>query len=216
MNSQAFLQACASGDLEAIKSMIASDRELLQLRSTSGQSPVLAAVYHGKPQVAALLVEQGIELDVFEAAALGEEARVRELVAGAVELANAYGNDGFTPLGLAAFLGHLAVVEFLLAKGAEVNAASKNDFSVMPLHSAVANAHLAIAERLLQHGAAVNAKQESGFTPLHEAALQGNLEMIELLLAHGADVHLQKEDGETPLQTALSKNQTQAAERLRA
>jgi ankyrin repeat protein len=215
MSVQDFLQACASGNLEAMREMVEVNPELLHLRSTTGQSPVLTAVYHGKPQAAELLVEMGIALDVFEAATLGNLERVRELVEGNASLANAFGSDGFTPLGLASFLGHLPVVEYLLEKGAEVNAASKNDFRVMPLHSAVANRHLAVAELLLKNGADVNACQEQGFTPLHEAALQGDEAMIRLLLAHGADPHAQKDDGETPFQTALRKGHAQAAELLR-
>ncbi len=207
MNTQDFLQASAAGDLDALQQLLAAEPALLQVRGATGQSPVLAAIYHGKPQVVAYLLEQGIELDVFEASAVGKLERVQELVASDSQLASAFGSDGFTPLGLAAFLGHHAVVAYLLEQGAEANVASKNAFRVMPLHSAVANRHLAIAELLLARGADVNAKQEGGFTPLHEAALQGNDEMIQLLLAHGADVTAQKEDGETPLDTAKSKQQ---------
>ncbi|TCP57698.1 ankyrin repeat protein [Tumebacillus sp. BK434] len=215
MSAQDFLQACASGDLDAIKEMVKGDAELLNLRGTTGQSPVLTAVYHGKPQAAELLLELGIGLDVFEAAALGKEARVRELVAADETLAKAFGNDGFTALGLAAFLGHLPVAAYLLEKGAEVNSVSKNNFQVMPLHSAVANRHVAIAELLLKHGAEVNAHQQDGFTPLHEAAQNGDTAMISLLLTHGADRSITKDDGETPLQTALRHDRAQAADLLR-
>ncbi|ARU60567.1 hypothetical protein CBW65_05355 [Tumebacillus avium] len=215
MSAQDFLQACASGDLDAVKQSVEGNPELLNLRSTTGQSPVLAAVYHGKMQAVELLLELGIGLDVFEAAALGKEARVRELVDADATLAKAFGNDGFTALGLASFLGHLPVAAYLLEKGAEVNSVSKNNFQVMPLHSAVANRHLAIAELLLQNGANANAHQQDGFTPLHEAAQNGDEAMISLLLAHGADRTVTKADGETPLQTALSHDRAQAAELLR-
>ena len=57
-------------------------------------------------------------LNIFEAAATGQTARVRELIAANPALLNAYAPDGFHPLGLAAFFGNKATVEVLLQAGA--------------------------------------------------------------------------------------------------
>ena len=95
-------------------------------------------MYYGQPAVGNLLVARGATLDVFSAAAAGQLEKVQELVAAEPDLANAYAEDGFQPLGLAAFFGHADVVRFLLAHGSQVNSPSRNDQHVMPLHSAVA------------------------------------------------------------------------------
>src|SRR5439155_4037813 len=52
--------------------------------------------------------------------------------------ANAWAEDGFQPLGLASFFGHVDTARVLVEGGADVNSASRNDFKVMPLHSACA------------------------------------------------------------------------------
>src|SRR5205814_6319655 len=66
-------------------------------------SDVLRAIYRGDGDEAERLAA-GRELDVFEASALGRADRVRELVAADPSLVNAYGDDGFHPVGLASFL----------------------------------------------------------------------------------------------------------------
>src|SRR6266511_4377724 len=100
-------------------------------------SDVLEAIYRGDHEEAERLAV-GRELNVFEAAALGRTERLRELVEDDPSLANAWGEDGFQPLGLASFFGHVEAVGLLLERGAEVNSASRNKMKVMPLHSAAA------------------------------------------------------------------------------
>ena len=63
-------------------------------------SDVLQALYRGDHDEAEHLAS-GRELDVFEAAALGRAERVRELLDDDASRANAFGDDGFHPLGLA-------------------------------------------------------------------------------------------------------------------
>src|SRR5262249_39922234 len=68
-------------------------------------SDILQAVYRGDRDEAERLAAQQ-DLDVFEASALGDTERGRELVASDTELANAWGEDGVQPPGLARFFGH--------------------------------------------------------------------------------------------------------------
>src|SRR5215218_10755903 len=101
-------------------------------------SELLQAVYRGdRARVDGLLAGEP-ELDVFEAAAVGRTDRLRELLDEDPGLANAWAEDGFQPLGLASFFGHLEAARLLVERGAEANSASRNDFNVMPLHSAAA------------------------------------------------------------------------------
>ena len=119
-------------------------------------SDVLAAIYRGDREEAARLAG-GKELDVFEAAALGRTERLEELLDADASLANAWADDGFQPLGLASFFGHVDAARLLVGRGAEVNSASRNAMKVMPLHSAAAtrdaDLRYAIAELLLEAGA---------------------------------------------------------------
>jgi len=98
-------------------------------------SDLLQAVYRGDQAAVDELLAEEPELDVFEASALGRIDRLRELLDADPSLANAWADDGFQPLGLASFFGHVEAVGLLVERGAEVNSASRNDFKVMPLHT---------------------------------------------------------------------------------
>ncbi len=152
-------------------------------------SDILQAIYRGNRDEAEQLAG-GRALDVFEAAALGRTDRVRELLADDPSLANAFGDDGFQPLGLACFFGHPETARALLDAGAEVNSASRNDFKVMPLHSACAvkdpGERYELARLLLERGSDPNARQQDEFTPLMAADQVGDTRLRELLVEHGA------------------------------
>jgi uncharacterized protein len=211
-----FLKAVIEGDVAKVEEMLKADASLAQARDEKGLSAILKGVYYGKKVVVATLLASGVELNVFEASATGQTERVRALIKQDGSMANAFSSDGFMPLGLAVFFGHMQTVEVLLAAGAEVNTASRETMKVTPLHSAAAARQVAIARLLIAHGADVNAGQaESGFTPLHEAAANGDIELATLLLEHGAKINAKMKDGKTPLAFAVSRNQSEMAAFLR-
>jgi ankyrin repeat protein len=141
-------------------------------------------------------------LDIFEASEVGNLERARQLIDAQPGLVNAVAKDGFQPLGLAAFFGHLDVARISLQRRAEVNSPSDNGLHVMPLHSAAANRHLEIDRRLVEQDAMVNARQADDFTPLHAVAQNGQLEMVKLFLDYGADVRAASSGGQTALDFA--------------
>ena len=153
-------------------------------------SELLQAVYRGDQARVDELLSGDPELDVFEASAVGRVDQLQELLDGDPSLANAWAEDGFQPLGLASFFGHVQAARLLVERGAEVNSASRNDFKVMPLHSAVAEkdpeTRYEIATLLLEQGADPNARQQDDFTPLMAADQQGDARLRELLVEHGA------------------------------
>jgi uncharacterized protein len=153
-------------------------------------SELLQAVYQGDQARAEELLAGNPELDVFEAAGVGRADRLRELLDGDPSLANAWAEDGFQPLGLASFFGHVEAARLLVERGAEVNSASRNDMKVMPLHSAAAtgdpDARFELAKLLLEAGADPNARQQDDYTPLMAAEQHGDERLRELLLGHGA------------------------------
>jgi ankyrin repeat protein len=154
-------------------------------------SELLQAVYRGDQARADELLAANPELDVFEAAAVGRTDRLRELLDQDLALANAWGEDGFQPLGLASFFGHVEAARLLVVRGAEVNSASRNDMNVMPLHSAAATgdptARYELARLLLEHGADPNARQQDDYTPLMAADQHGDERLRDLLIEHGAE-----------------------------
>jgi uncharacterized protein len=155
---------------------------------------LLDALYRGdRDRVQALLADDP-ELNVFEAAALGKTGRVRELVESDPSLVNAYGDDGFHPLGLACFFGHVETARFLLESGAEVDALSRNErIQTAAIHAAAAAAgsdestRYELVKLVLEHGADPNLRQGGGFRPIDAARQNGDKRVEELLLLRGAE-----------------------------
>jgi ankyrin repeat protein len=157
-------------------------------------SELLEALYRGDMDRVSELRARGPELNVFEAAAFGEAERLSEFLDEDPSRANAFGDDGFQPLGLACFFGHVETARLLLDRGADPNTLARNEhIQAGPLHSAVASENKGpevryeLAVLLLDQGADPNLRQGGGFSAL-DAARQDNDERLErLLLERGAE-----------------------------
>ena len=179
-------------------------------------TPILSAVYRGKSdELATLLAAQPV-LTLFEAAALGDAARVREIARAEPASLAGRSPDGWPALHLAAHFGHGDAVDALLAAGADVRALSDNHEANTALHASLAGRKsVRIVAALLARGADVNARAAEGYTPLHIAAFEGDVPLIDTLLAHGATAEARADDGQTALAIAEQRGHAQAARRLR-
>ncbi len=215
-STEEFFQLIKSGNLDKVREQLIEDPSLVNARDQDDNSAVLIAAYYREPLIAQLLINSGAALNVFEASATGELARVMEIIQQDPGQVREFSEDGFQPLGLAAFFGHTEIVAYLLSQGADPQIASNNPMKVMPLHSAVAGQNLEIARLLLEHGAPVNVSQSEGFSPLHGAAQNGQVEMVELLIQFGAVVDARDVEGKTPLKLAEIEEHTAIVELLRS
>ena len=155
-------------------------------------------------------------LDVFEAAAVADVPRLRELLDADPALATTFSSDGFTALHFPAFFGGVDAASLLLERGADVDAHGRGWMTGTPLNSAAAGRHADVARALLDAGADPGARQGSGWAPLHSAAHNGDLEMAELLLARGADPTVVNDDGATVLGMAEESGNAEVVARVRA
>ena len=147
-------------------------------------SEILLALYRGDTERARELAAAK-ELDVFEAAALGDVDRLRQLA----DRVDNWSDDGFTPLHYAAFFGHTDAARALIDAGADLEAPSRNtEFALdaRPLHSAAAARQHDVCRVLLEAGAEPDAEQHGGSTPLRQAEQNGDAELAELLREFGA------------------------------
>ncbi len=166
--------------------------------SEGGISKPMQALYRGDTERVAELLGARPELDVFEAAALGDLERPRTLLDADPALVGAWSADGFTPLHFAAFFGHPDAAGLLIERGADPEAPARNVHlagAARPLHSATAAGRREVCVVLLDAGADVNACEHAGSMPLLEAAQLGDAPLVEVLLERGADRTATLDDG---------------------
>ncbi len=153
-----------------------------------------------------------LALDIHQAAKEGDLAKVKALLEKNTDLINAKNENGQTPLHIAASGGQLAVVEFLISQGADINLRQNNGATA--LHFACFGGHRDVVEWLIDNGADVNSKDNNGLTPLRVAVFRSNKEMIALLIEKGAALNAREENGATPLHEACIRGNKDVVELL--
>ncbi len=147
---------------------------------------------------------------LFAAVKAGDTAQVRQIIDKFPQLVNARGANRYTPLMWAARQGNLALVQYLLNKGADINAVNK--WNNTALHWAAYNGHTAVVIYLAKKGARLDIREiEKGHTPLHDAAWRCRLGAVAALLKAGAPAAALDKFGQTAAQVALKYNCPAAA-----
>jgi len=209
--SAKLFKAIQAGDKDKVASLLHKNPNLVLIKDKNNLSPLMVALYNQKPEIAALFLERLVALSIFEAAATGKMVHLISNLAREPQLVNAYADDGFQPLGLAAYFGQVEAVEYLIKAGAEINSPAKNSLGVTPLQSAVAGCHFEITNLLLGAGADPNVREGSGHTPLHVAAQCGDVRIARILIFGGANLEAASEDGAQPLDIALASGHNEVA-----
>ncbi len=144
--------------------------------------------------------------EIHDAAAGGDLNKVKTLLEADPTLLESKDNNGDTSLGRACAASQAAVANFLIDRGANVNAGNK--IGVTPLYGVIDHPredfNVDLAERLLAKGADINAKLSThrNWTIFSGIAKMGNLKKARFLIDHGADINVNTLEG-TPLQMAI-------------
>ncbi len=211
-----FLKLIQTGATAEVADAIQADASLVSSRDPQGVSALLWSVYFGQPLVRdfllARLQSDGIALDIFEAAALGDVRQLKALLAADPDLRRSHSGDGWTPCHLAAAFATPEAVSTLLASGAHADAVSRNPQQNNPLHAALAlGKNPETIRLLLDHGAPVNAVQAGGFTAIFSAATANRRDLAEILLSHGADPAQKSDQGTTAADFARERGHSELA-----
>jgi uncharacterized protein len=120
--------------------------------------------------------------------------------------ANEKSADGTTALHWAVYNSNLALVERLIAAGADVNA--RNEFGSSPMSEAAVVGNVPVMRTLLAAGADVESANADGQTALMIVARTSNVEAARLLLRKGAAVNARERwRQQTPLMWAAAEAQ---------
>ena len=120
----------------------------------------------------------------------------------------------------AAYAGHLPIVEFLVARGVDVNE-RRSIYSVPSpegvIVSAAQEGHIEVVRWLLDHGAQMNFDISGHIrcSALSRAAMDGHLEVVRLLIERGAVINACWAM-HTPLDFAIGYNKNDVADYLRS
>lgn len=213
--SQLLLNMIRRGQAKEIAAILAESPAAARTRDAQGVSVLMWSVYARQPEITQCLRPAAGDLDIFEAAALGDCPRIRELLAADAMQVWAVSPDGWAPLHLASAFAGPDAVRLLLEHGAHAHQVSHNPQRNQALHAAIAlgDSPETIA-LLLEAGADVNATQAGGFTPLHQAAAAGKRDIAALLLKHGARRDCRCDQGKLPADYARERGHAAVTELL--
>ncbi|MEM6553005.1 MAG: ankyrin repeat domain-containing protein [Planctomycetota bacterium] len=198
-----FQTAARAGVLERVEAMLADDPSLLNQRDDKGRTALYRAscVYGDFPmgtRVATLLLDEGAEVDLYSACALGMVDRVEALIRADASVVKRVDPDGCTAL-------HWSV---------------RPRERWMESRGLPRDAYLRISRLLLEAGAAVDTpnRQEDGMQALHHVGeWAGDERQARLLIEHGADINAAAEqNGWTPLDYAEDRGRDGIAAVLRS
>ena len=124
-------------------------------------------------------------------------ARYSELTLKKKDILTPQNHYGLTELYWAAYQGDLQKVRDLLAKGADINAAT--EIGTTALMAAAQAGHLEVAQHLTDGGADIDAADARGNTALIAALLFGHSDIALFLIQQGANIRLCNRSGLGPL-----------------
>ncbi len=130
----------------------------------------------------------------------GELAAVRRLVEADPSLARTPDEAGFTPLHIAATAGRVEIIDYLLQRGAPIEARTRGGQT--PLFQTVPLAQARAFEFLLGKGANFAARDDAGRSILQFALHWRRPAMIDLILARGFPLDVRPEHAAAMLQDA--------------
>lgn len=142
-------------DIPELVDYLIRHRARLNVRNRNGETAVSIAAFKGNLSYVKLLVDAGADVNLY----------------------------GWSPLIYAAYNGHAQIVDYLLKRGAQIDAITENGSSA--LFFAARFGHIEVVELLLKNKADPTITNENGDTALDWALKSENTDIADLLRAAG-------------------------------
>jgi len=131
-------------------------------------------------------VREKADADLLTAACWGNVTEIEAALSRGVSV-NTRSGSRYTPLMFASVFNTKEAVQFLLEKGAKVDARNKRKETALILASLSGRSDPDIARALIEAGADIDVKNNNGDTLLKQAMEQSRFKTVKVLLAAGAD-----------------------------
>lgn len=173
----ALTAACSNGHKQICELLIESHNASIFVANSKSWTPLLCSVKSGEWEIVEYLLSKNGEI---------------------ITQADKHGRDGLI---LAASEGHLAIIDILIEKGA--NLASRDRDGLSALSWACLKGHYNAALTLIASGIDLNHADFSGRTPLDLATFYGDVRLVQLLIEKGAQIEHVDNIGMRPLDRAI-------------
>ncbi|XP_048250907.1 serine/threonine-protein phosphatase 6 regulatory ankyrin repeat subunit B-like [Haliotis rufescens] len=196
--------ACQGGNTAIVEYL----REILDIneKGQNGLTPVMHAARAGQKNVFNLLVSQQEELNLLDntrnnllhlACQGGNHFIIKYLLP--LFDVNGPGEDGWTPIMMAALSGKMDVYDLLASNGGIPSLTTPQNDNV--LHAACQGGHKAIVRKVTDIFE-INTRGRNGSTPLMRAVIGGHISVLKFLMSRSADHTMVDNDGVTLLHLA--------------
>jgi ankyrin repeat protein len=202
---EAFFAAVQRGDAASVVRMLDQDARLARATDSTGRSAFVLAHLSGHPEIAALLSERGLELDVVEAVLAADWKRVEALAAADPARMNHAHPIGGSPLYASALCGGGEQYR-LRSLGCDSDGRPAGGSGFTPARAAMdcrdPIGAWVVAMDLLSNGGDPNAPQAGGDSVLHGAVRARDVRLARLVIRKGGDPRARDDRGRTPLALA--------------
>lgn len=215
-DEQQFFKACADGELDLVKRLVAKNSVLLHAKDEKDRSGYALALLGYHPELAEFLKASGYQADLHEAALALDWERFSELTgnetADTQAMVNADHPVGGSAMWAAAAGGAGSDIWRVYAPSGDPNGNPRGITGSFPLQQALHHPNLEVAEltaaSLLSNYADSDPPSNVDLPPLHLAARRGSLELVEMLVRLGANPDRKDENGKKPIDHAREKGHT--------
>lgn len=210
--------AARSGNLEKVKSILASDGNLVHSKDTKGNTPLHSAISKGRLNIVTFLLDQGANLEaknkngltpLFQALDLSRNRIAKRLIDFGADI-HVRGYLNRTLLHMAARAGNVTICKYLIAKGADINAHDSRGST--PLDVAIMSVKTKAAKTILEQGGEINSfssENEEYHKNLHRAVHRGESDLIRVAAQLDCDLEIVDALGYSILHKASAYGRTE-------